>query len=58
MRLRSLNTTRASQLDEHGIRLANAFDRHERDYADRHGDDPPSVFELTQEPAGIKRRRV
>ena len=40
MRLRSLNTTRASQLDEHGIRLANAFDRHERDYADRHGDDP------------------
>jgi hypothetical protein len=40
VRLRSLNTTRASQLDEHGIRLANAFDRHERDYADRHGDDP------------------
>lgn len=40
MRLRSMNTTRASQVAEHRNRVANACYRHERDNADRHGDAP------------------
>jgi hypothetical protein len=40
MRIPGMNTTRTSQFAEHDIQLANAFDRHEREYADRHGDDP------------------
>jgi hypothetical protein len=63
VRLRSMNTTRASQLAEHGIQLANALDRHEREYADRHGDDPiqqlrACLYAMGPETPDVPRRAI